>query len=333
MQPVGILSTGSYVPKNEITNAEVAERVGVEPEWIERKTQILSRNYAEPWEAASDLAVKAAHRALIGTGLIAEDIDYIIVSTSTGDSPSPPTANLVQAALKADRAACFDLNVVCSGFVFGLALARALISLNPGRVALVVATDVYSRILDFTDRRTAVLFADGAGAAVVGGVPDGYGIVEADLRSHGDANQLIGVPAGGSRLPASRETVDAGEHYFRMNGRGVSDFVLENVPRAIEALIDRAGVRRDQIDHVIPHQGNGHLMNRLVERAGLTGGRTHRTIERFANMGSASVAVTLDHAARDLDDGDLVLLLGFGGGISIGSVLLRWTDPRSPRLP
>ncbi|WP_051108856.1 3-oxoacyl-ACP synthase III family protein [Actinomadura flavalba] len=325
--PVGILSTGSYVPKKEVSNAEVAARVGVTPEWIERKTQIRTRRYAAPSQAASDLAVKAAHRALLGADLDAADLDYVIVSTSTGDAPSPPTANLVQDALGADHAACFDLNVVCSGFVYGLALARSLLRLHPGRRALVIAADVYSRILDFTDHRTAVLFADGAGAAILGEVPDGYGVLDVDLRSRGDAHHLIGVPAGGSRLPASHATVAAGRHYFRMDGRSVSDFVLAHVPAAVEAFVRRTGLELDEIDHFIPHQGNGNLMTRLVEAAGLGKARTHRTIDRFANMGSASVAVTLDHAVHDLNDGDTVLLVGFGGGISVGACLLRWADP------
>lgn len=327
-QAAGILATGSYVPKREVLNSEVAEWVGVDPEWIERKTQIRSRRYAAPAEAASDLAIKAAEQALLRAELPVERIDYIIVSTSTGDSPSPPTANLVQYALGAHRAACFDLNVVCSGFVYALALARSLLDLHPGRHALVVAADVYSRILDFSDRRTSVLFADGAGAAVVGPVESPYGVAAVDLRSHGEANQLIRVEAGGSRIPASHETVESGGHYFRMNGRGVSEFVLENVPPVIEALVKSAGLALNRIDHVIPHQGNGNLMDRLVERAGLAGAHTHRTIGRFANMGSASVAVTLDHAAPHLRDGDLVLLLGFGGGISVGACLLRWAAPR-----
>lgn len=328
---VGIVSTGSYVPDAEVPNEVIAERVGTTPEWIARKTQILSRRYAAPTQAASDLAAEAARRALARAGLTADDMDYIVLATSTPDSPTPPTANIVQDALGAHRAACFDLNVVCSGFAYALALARGLLDLHPERTALVIATDVYSRILDFTDRRTAVLFADGAGAAVVRRVPDPYGIVAVDLRSHGEAHGLLGVPAGGSRSPASPETVEAGEHHFRMNGRAVSEFVLQYVPPVISALVREAGLDLHQIDHFIPHQGNGNLMNSLVEAVGLDRTRTHRTIERFANMGSASVAVTLDHAAPEFRDGDLVLLVGFGGGISIGSILLRWAADRSPR--
>ncbi|MGW0244761.1 3-oxoacyl-ACP synthase III family protein [Micromonospora chalcea] len=322
----GILGTGSYLPKHEVTSAELAERVGVEPDWIERKTQITSRRYAAPDEATSDLATRAAERALAQSGLPADRVDYLIVSTSTGDSPQPPTSYLVQDALGATRAACFDVNVVCSGFVYGLALAQGLLAVNPGRHALVVGADVYSRSLDFDDRRTAVLLGDGAGAAVVGPVPEGSGFLAFDLSSVGSAHGLIHVAAGGSRLPASAETVADGGHFFRMDGRGVRDFVFTHVPPALRGLADRAGVGLDEVDHFVPHQPNGVLLSELVRRCGLTGAHTCRTLERYGNVGSASVPVTLDDANRTgrLRLGDLVLLAGFGGGMSLGAGLLRW---------
>lgn len=326
-QPVGILATGSYLPKEEITNDDMADRVGVTAEWIERKTQISTRRYAAPGEATSDLAVRAAADALERANLPLEQIGYIIVSTSTGDYPQPPTAYLVQDALTAYGAACFDINVVCSGFVYGLALARGLIALRPDTCALVIAAEVYSRILDFRDRRTAVLLGDGAGAAIVGAVPQPYGIIDTDLRSRGDAHRLIRVEGGGSRRPVSQETVAAGDHYFKMDGRGVRDFVMDHVPHALAEFLDRTGTRSDQVDHFVPHQANGVLVQDLVERAGMTGALTHRTLEKYGNVGSASVPVALDDANRSglIGDGDLVLLAGFGGGMSIGNCLVRWS--------
>ncbi|MFD9491369.1 3-oxoacyl-ACP synthase III family protein [Streptomyces sp. NPDC060005] len=326
---IGILSTGSYLPKHEVTNDEIAERVGVTPQWIEAKTQIRSRRYAAPHEATSDLATLAAERALDQAGLSADQIDYVIVSTSTGDFPQPPTSYLVQSALGAWNAACFDVNVVCSGFVYALALAHSLIAQHPTARALVIGADVYSRILDFTDRRTAILFADGAGAAVVGTVPDPCGIIASDLSSRGDAHHLIRVEAGGSRNPASAQTLAEGGHHFRMNGRGVRDFVAEHVPPALTALADRAGVDLAAVDHFVPHQANGVMLTDLVERTGLTGAQTHRTLIRYGNVGSASVPVALDDANRSgaLNPGDLVLLAGFGGGMSIGASLLTWGNP------
>ncbi|MEU1040838.1 ketoacyl-ACP synthase III [Streptomyces sp. NPDC005551] len=323
---IGILSTGSYLPKHEVGNEEIAERVGVTAEWIERKTQIRSRRYAAPHEATSDLAVKAAERALEQAGLTAQQIDYIIVSTSTGDFPQPPTSYLVQHGLGAYGAACFDVNVVCSGFVYALSLAHSLVSVNPDARVLVIGADVYSRILDFTDRRTAILFADGAGAAVVGAVPQPYGIIACDLSSRGDAHHLIRVEAGGSRTPASATTVAEGGHYFRMDGRGVRDFVAEHVPPALLQLARRAGVDIGAVDHFVPHQANGVMLGEVVERAGLQAAHTHRTLIRYGNVGSASVPVALDEAHRTgaLAPGELVLLAGFGGGMSIGASLLTW---------
>ena len=202
-------------------------------------------------------------------------------------------------------------------------LARTLVATRPGSHALVVGADLYSRILDFDDRRTAVLFGDGAGAAVVGPVPaDSRGIVEFDLASRGDAHDLIRVEAGGSRQPASTKTLADGGHFFRMKGRDVTEIVLHEVPPFVDKLLARAGTTAADVDHVVPHQANGVLLEQLVERCGLTGAHTHRTVEKYGNVGSASVPVTLDEANRAgrLADGDLVLLLGFGGGHVHGCV-------------
>ena len=324
---VGILGTGSYLLEHEGTNETLVERVtDTTAEWIAGRTLIEARRFAAPGEATSDLATQAAMAALARAGIAADRVDYLIVSTSTGDSPQPPTASLVQHNIGAHRAAAFDINVVCAGFVFGLALAGTLVAARPDAVVLVVAADLYSRILDFDDRRTAILFGDGAGAAVVGAVPEPYGLVDVELVTRGDAHDLIHVRAGGSRLPASAQTVADGDHFFRMNGRGVRDFVVDGVPPVLADLLKRAGVTAEDVDHFVPHQANGVMVGELVEAAGLQGARTHLVLDRYANTGSASAAIALDVAARagDLHDGDLVLLAGFGGGMSVGAALLRW---------
>lgn len=301
--------------------------VGVTAEWIERKTQILTRRFAASAEATSDLAARAAEEALKQADLSVGRIDYVIVSTSTPDSPQPPTAALVQLQLGAYRAACFDVNVVCSGFVYGMSLANGLLALNPGTHALVIAADVYSRIINFDDRATSVLLGDGAGAIVLGPVPAGHGIIDFSLHTRGDAHELISVAAGGSRLPPSHVTVDTGGHFFTMQGRKVSEFVLEQVPPVLTDLLKAADVRIDQIDHFVPHQPNGNLLDDLVTKAGLDGATTHRTLEKYGNVGSACIPVTLDEANRAgaFKYGDLLLLAGFGGGMSIGACLLRWS--------
>ncbi|GIE81474.1 3-oxoacyl-[acyl-carrier-protein] synthase 3 [Actinoplanes philippinensis] len=324
---VGILGTGSYLPERVVTNVDLLALVpDADPEWVSRKTLIEARRFAAPDEAASDLAAHAARAALKRAGVTAAEIDYIIVSTSTGDSPQPPTSNLVQHAIGATGAACFDVNAVCAGFVFALGVANGLVQTQPDALVLVLASDVYSRILDFGDRRTAVLFGDGAGAAVVGRVPDGYGIVDLELNSRGDANDLIHVKAGGSRLPASSATVADGDHYFRMNGRGVRDFVATGVPPALDALLRRNEFKAEDVDHFVPHQANGIMLQELVDAAGLQNAHTHLTLPWYGNVGSASLPVTLDDANHNgsLRDGELVLLAGFGGGMSMGACLLRW---------
>lgn len=331
---VGILGTGSYLPVREVDNEEIVARVpDITVDWIESRTAIYTRRYAAADEATSDLATKAARAALERAGLTPAGIDYVIVSTSTGDFPQPPTASLVQHLLGAQNAACFDVNAVCAGFVYGLELARGLVTANPGARALVIGADVYSRILNYDDRRTAVLLGDGAGAVVVGEVPAGQGIIDIALSTHGEAQDLIKVPAGGSRVPTSAQTVAAGEHFFTMQGRGVRDFVMDNVPPMLHKLLARAGVELADVDCFVPHQANGVLLGQLAERCGLTRARTHLVVGKYGNTGSASVPVALDDAVRAgaIGAGDVVLLSAFGGGMSVGSCLLRWTPAAAER--
>lgn len=323
---IGILGTGSFLPVNAVANSEISSLVVVEEEWIERKTQIRSRRFASEEEATSDLAVRAAMAAISAAGIQSSAVDYIVVSTSTPDSPQPPTAALVQRALNVPKAGCFDLNAVCSGFVYGLAVASGLLAAEGAGYALVIGADVYSRILNFEDRSTAVLLGDGAGAVVLGPVSPDRGIVAADFHTRGDAHDLIKVPGGGSRMPTSHETVDAGAHYFAMQGRKVAEFVLNDVPPAIDQLLTQANVDISEVDHFVPHQPNGNLLDDLVRKAGLDQVTTHRTLEKYGNVGSACIPVALDESNRAgaFRDGDLLLLAGFGGGMSIGTCLLRW---------
>ncbi|MFD7814704.1 3-oxoacyl-ACP synthase III family protein [Streptomyces sp. NPDC059785] len=327
---IGILATGSYLPERVVTNADVVSLVpNTSEEWIERKTKIVERRFAAPDEAASDLAVHAARSALDAAGLGAGDIDYLIVSTTTGDAPIPATATLVQHALGAHGAGCFDVNIACSGFVTSLALARALITLRPAARALVIGTDVYSRFIDFDDRATSVLFGDGAGAAVVAAVDDGPGFLDLDMVGGGDAHDLIEIPGGGSRRPTSPETLAERGHILHMKGRQVRDYVMDNVPGIIDALLERCDHKAADIDHFVPHQANGMMVAELVDACGLTGAATHLPLDHSGNTGSASVAIALDEANRSgaLRPGDLVLLAGFGAGMAVAAGLLRWSAP------
>ncbi|WP_422769584.1 3-oxoacyl-ACP synthase III family protein [Plantactinospora sp. WMMC1484] len=325
-QNVGVLGTGSYAPARVVSNAEVAGPAGVTSDWITVRTQIRSRRYAAPEEATSDLAVRAAAQALANAGLAANEVDFLVLATSTPDHPQPPTSYLVQHALGASGAVCLDINVVCSGFVYGLEVARGLLAMRPGGHALVVGADIYSRIVDPADRASVVLFGDGAGAVVVGPCPEAVGIIGTELRSNGSEHDLVGVHAGGSRAPASVGTLDAGLHYFRMRGRDVRRFVTDHVPPILSDLLRMHGTMTSEIDHFVPHQANGVMLDDLAKTVGLAGAQIHRTVEQYGNTGSASIPLTLDQANRDgrFRRGDLVLLAGFGGGMSLGACLLRW---------
>lgn len=326
---VGFLGTGSCLPDRIVTNDEIAELVtNVTPEWILSRTGIETRRWAAADEATSDLAAASALRALERADLPADRVDYLIVSTSTGDFPQPPTACLVQKLIGARAAACLDINAVCAGFVYGVELARSLVAGRSDVHALVIGADVYSRILDLSDRRTSVLLGDGAGAVVVGVVPEPHGIMEIDLSSHGEAQDLIKVVAGGSRVPTTARTVADGRHFFTMQGRGVRDFVMDTLPPLLDKLVTKSGVTLADVDCFIPHQANCVLLRQLAERCGLAGTHTHLVADRFGNVGSASIPVALDDAARSgrIAPGDLVLLAGFGGGMSVGTCLMRWSE-------
>lgn len=325
--PIGVIGTGSRLPERQVDNTEVGAPAGVDDAWIVRKTGIRHRRWADPGEATSDLAADAGRAALERAGISPADLSFVVVATSTPDSPQPPTATAVAEMVGATPdTAAFDLNAVCSGFVFALSVIQRALSASGGGYALVIGADVYSRVLDPADRRTVVLFGDGAGAAVLGPVPQGRGLLATRLSSSGAHRDLIRVRAGGSRRPASEATLAGGEHYFRMDGRGVRDFVSEHVPPAVRAFLKEAGVGEADIAHLVPHQANGHMVDGLARDLGLPVARVHTTVREYGNTGAASIPVTLDAAARSgtVHPGDTVLLTGFGGGMASGFALMRW---------
>lgn len=330
MPAIGITATGSYLPRRVVGNAELAQEAGVTPEWIEAKTGITERRRAAPDQATSDLAAAAARSALTAAGLSADDIDYIVLATSTPDHPQPATASIVQHLLGANHAAAVDVNAVCSGFVYALAMAQGLLYARPGGGrALVIGADIYSRILDYRDRKTAILFGDGAGAVVLGTVPDGHGILGSALRGYGDQHRLISVPAGGSRLPLCEQILREGQQFFRMDGRGVREFVAANLPDTVNGLLQSCKAEPGSVAHLVPHQANGIMLQNLPSDLDLASATLHLTVGRFGNTGSASIPVTLDaaHRAGHLRQGDSVLLVGFGGGMNVAATLNRWALP------
>ncbi|MFE2280329.1 3-oxoacyl-ACP synthase III family protein [Streptomyces sp. NPDC059454] len=330
---IGVLGTGSCLPGDVVTNEEVGTPAGVTPEWIVERTGIRARRWAKPDDVTSGLAATAARTALTDAGIGVGDLSLIVVATSTPDSPQPPTAAAVAAELGAPPGTpAYDLNAVCSGFVFALTTVERMLHGTAGH-ALVVGADIYSRILDPADRRTAVLFGDGAGAVVLGPVR-GRGVIATRLASFPDHRDLIRVPAGGSRIPATPESLADGLHYFTMDGRAVRAFVEDHVGPMIDDFLHEHGApasgERAPRVHFVPHQANGRMLEKLAADLGFPPERAHTTVREYGNTGAASVPVTLDHTASRLAPGDLVLLAGFGGGMAAGLALLEW-EPPPPR--
>ncbi|NEB97603.1 3-oxoacyl-ACP synthase III family protein [Streptomyces anulatus] len=325
MSDLGILGTGAYVPDRVVSNDDVGAAAGVDDAWIRRKTAIRERRWAAPGQATSDLAAAAGRAALRSAGITADQLSVIVVATSTPDRPQPPTAAYVQHELGAAGAAAFDLNAVCSGSVFALSVAEGLLAGRGGH-ALVIGADLYSRILNPADRRTVVLFGDGAGALVLGPAAQGSRVRHLALHTFGELAGLIEVPAGGSRLPGDRAALEAGLQYFAMDGREVRRFVAEQLPRLTKQFLHESGVVPDDIGHFVPHQANGVLLDAVTADLGLPRAASHRTLTHYGNTGAASIPITLDTAARAgaFRRGDLILLAGFGGGMSAGLALVEW---------
>jgi 3-oxoacyl-(acyl-carrier-protein) synthase III len=325
MKDVRILGTGAYVPDRIVSNDEVGAPAGVDDAWITRKTAIRERRWAAADQATSDLATAAARAALKSAGITAEQLSVIAVATSTPDRPQPPTAAYVQRNLGASGTAAFDVNAVCSGTVFALSAVGSVI-LRRGGYALVIGADVYSRILNPVDRKTVVLFGDGAGAMILGPTSHGPLVRHVALHTFGDLAGLIEVPAGGSRLPLDQSGLEAGLQYFAMDGREVRRFVVEQLPQLVKGFLHEAGVEPGDISHFIPHQANGVMLDAVVEDLALPHATMHRTLTHYGNTGAASIPITLDAAAREgaLRPGELILLAGFGGGMAASFALVEW---------
>jgi 3-oxoacyl-[acyl-carrier-protein] synthase-3 len=324
---IGVLGTGSYLPPRIRTNDEVAAGCGMSAEWIVERTGVRGRHVVEPGTAASDLAAEAVRRALADANLTASDLDLIILATSTPDELGPSSACRVQAAIGARRAVAFDVAAACSGWLFGARVANDYLSAGAGaRYAVVVGCEVYSPFIDPTDRATAVLFADGAAAAVLGPVPRGRGFAPIVLGSDGAYAGDVLIPAGGSRMPASAETLAGQGHRVHMDGRAVRDFILEIFPKAARQALEREGLKPDDIDAVITHQPNPLLLRRACEGAGFPAERLVVIGEETGNIGAGSLPYALAEAAATgrLRSGSRALLVAFGAGLTWGSTVLTW---------
>lgn len=323
---VGIVGLGSFVPDKVLTNADLERLVDTSDEWIVTRTGMRERRIAGPEEATSDLAIAAAARALESADLSPEDVELILVATVTPDHICPPTACYVQEQLGASRAAGFDVSAACSGFLNALSSARALLASGVYRNALVIGADTLSTIVDYEDRDSCVLFGDGAGAVVLGTDPEGGEILDTILGMDGGGADLITVPAGGSRNPASAETVAARQHYLSLEGKKVFRFAAEKLSELTREVLQRNGYTLDDLGLLVPHQANLRILEAGAKKLGLDMDRVIVNVDRFGNTSSASVPIALDEAVRSgrLERGMLVCILVFGGGLTWGATLVRW---------
>ncbi|GIP56589.1 beta-ketoacyl-ACP synthase III [Paenibacillus woosongensis] len=323
---VGIIGTGKYVPERVLTNAELETMVETNDEWIVSRTGIRERHIAAPDQATSDLAYEAAVQALKSAGLAAEDIELIIVATITPDMTFPSTACILQEKLGAKKAAAFDLSAACSGFVYSLATANGFIQTGMYNNALIIGADALSRITDYTDRNTCVLFGDGAGAVVLGEVPEGRGFLSFDLGAEGAGGELLKLEGGGSRCPASEETVRSGKHFIYMNGREVFKFAVRVMGTATEEVLRKAGKDKSEIDLFVPHQANIRIIQSAMQRLDLPEEKCVINVDKYANTSAASIPLALVEAVEEgrVKEGDTLLLVGFGGGLTWGASVLVW---------
>jgi 3-oxoacyl-[acyl-carrier-protein] synthase III len=323
-----ITGVGSSLPPRLVPNTWFEARVDTTDEWIRSRTGIEARHFADDGVVTSDLAVEAARIALRTAGIPAEQVDMIMCASVTGDTPFPATAVWVQEKLGLSCPA-FDVNAACAGFSYGLATATAFVESGMADTVLLIGAEVFSRILDFTDRQTCVLFGDGAGATVIQ-ASDRPGIEGTVLGADGTATEILLVPAGGSREPASAETVAASRHRIRMpNGREVFKRAVTEMAASCREVLEKNGHSTDDVDLLIPHQANARIMVAVAERLGIPLERAVVDVAEVGNTSAASIPIALDRAYRAgrIHEGDLVVFTSFGAGLTWGATAIRWTMP------
>ncbi len=335
LRGVTITGTGMYVPDEIVTNHDLAKIVETTDEWVVERTGIRARRKAAPEQASSDLALIACQRALEMAKVDAKDVDQIILATTTPDRILPSCGCTLQKKLGATKAAAYDVFAACTGFVYGMGMARGLIGGGMADTVLVVGVETLSRIVDYTDRNTCVLFGDGAGAAVFQACEPGTGIHAVDMHSDGELGEVLEVPAGISRNPANEHTVAAREHFIRMQGKKLFPFAVRSMEDATRKCVERAGWSTDDVQMFIPHQANLRIIEGVRERLGLPEDRVYVNIDRYGNTSSASIPIALDELVRSgrIKPGDHVAFAAFGGGATWGASTMTWTAPVPAHVP
>ncbi|MGK7312603.1 MAG: beta-ketoacyl-ACP synthase III [Candidatus Longimicrobiales bacterium M2_2A_002] len=323
---VEIISTGRWLPDRVVTNHDLEKELDTSDEWIRGRTGIVERRIADDETGAADMGANAARIAMERAGIHAGEVDVIVVSTATPDRLLPATAVDIQAQLGAENAAAYDISAACTGFLYGLAIAEGHLMSGRAEIALVISTEKMSAIVDWDDRSTAVLFGDGAGAAVVKRSENGRGLISSFNRSDGTLAELLWRPAGGTREPMSAQVLDERSHLVKMAGREVFKAAVRSMAEAADQALLRAGLTGEDIDLFIPHQANIRIIESTAKYANVPMDKVYVNVDRFGNMSSATVPVALDEAleAGRIQEGDYILMVAFGAGFTWGSAVVQW---------
>lgn len=322
----GITGTGSYLPEKVLTNADLEKMVDTNDEWIKTRTGIHERRIAEETTATSDLALEAAQKALDDAGVNPDEIDLIIVSTVTPDMFFPATACIVQSKLGCHNAAAFDLSAGCSGFVYALSVGSQFINTGIYKNVLIIGAETLSKITDWTDRNTCILFGDGAGAVVLQPVEDNCGILSIELGANGEYGDILSIPAGGSRQPACAVSVNEKQHYIKMSGQGLFKVAVKVMGDAATKAIANAGLKQENIDFLIPHQANNRIIEAAAKKLNLNLDKVYINLNKYGNTSAASIPIALDEALKEgkIKKGDNIVLVGFGAGLTWAASVIKW---------
>jgi len=326
MVSAGIMGLGFYVPPKIMTNDDWSTIVDTSDEWISTKTGIKERRIADESICTSDLAVMASVEAMKDAGIESGDIDLIILATSSPDVPLSSTASIIQNKLGCKKAAAFDINAVCSGWIHALEIGAKFVITPEYENVLVIGSEVYSRIVNWDDRATCVLFGDGAGAAILQKVEDGKGIIGSWLQSDGSGAEVIQIPAGGVKNPISSDRFIGGQQYFHMDGREVWNFAINAFPQAVKKVLMKIKMEIDDIDMIIPHQANYNIIEAGMLNLGLSMDKVFTNLDKYGNTAAASVPIALAESVKKgmIKQGDLVITVGFGGGLAWGANAIIW---------
>ena len=325
-QNAGIIGMGHSYPEGILTNADLEKMVETNDEWITTRTGIKQRHKAADNEYTSQFGTKAAVQALERAGLEPTDIDIIVCATTTPDQIMPSTGALIQAQIGATNAAGMDVFAACSGFLYGLTMVESMIRTGQIRYALVIGAEVLTKYVDYTDRGTCVIFGDGAGAAVIGPVPEGKGILATKIRSDGRYEEQLYAPGGGTKLGTTHKTIDDGQHFFKMKGNELFKVAVRSMADISAEMVKKAGYTVEDIDIVIPHQANQRITDAVAARLGVADEKVYSNIAEMGNTSSASIPIAIDECIQTgrIKEGSLVLLTAFGGGVTWGGTVIRF---------